>query len=449
MTSATSHADRHEAAAYRAHRDYVLAVLARRCGWLDADEREAALHDAYVVMLEKQRASELDPASMPAQQLRAYLVQTAINKALDEGKRAERKRADPVGDAMPALPDPEPGPEEHAEASQEGARVRELVAELPERQQAIVKLRFFFERTPAEIQDYLGITERTYRRQLERAMRAVCERYELVRAGGLCEERRDLIIAYVAGTAALDRARLAREHLASCRGCASWAAELRTGASRVAAALPVPALALSGGPLERGAEALDAARGAIADGVAAAKHQAVALIARVEPSSGAAYLGGARPGAVAATVAGCIAIAGGTATYCAVEGVPDPIRSVVGLDRDGKEGPTRKPKRERSEPRRESPEPPRPVTPAEPPKPEQPPPPREPAPDAPPATEPPAPVPAEPAPEPPPPDEFGFEASGAGGSASAPAPAPEPQPGAAAPERNSSPAPEPPGEFDP
>lgn len=79
-------------ASYAEHRQYVLAVLGRRCRWLQPDEREALLHDAYAVMLEKARDGALDLDAMHDLQVRAYLTQTALNKALDEGKRAERTR---------------------------------------------------------------------------------------------------------------------------------------------------------------------------------------------------------------------------------------------------------------------------------------------------------------------------------------------------------------------
>jgi hypothetical protein len=79
----------HREETYEDHRSYVLGVLRRKCGWLDQDEREAAYHDAYAVMLEKERDGRLDTAAMDPRQLRAYITQTAIHKALDEGKRAE------------------------------------------------------------------------------------------------------------------------------------------------------------------------------------------------------------------------------------------------------------------------------------------------------------------------------------------------------------------------
>jgi hypothetical protein len=40
---------------YANHRDYVLGVLRRRCRWLAPDELEAVFHDAYALMLEKER----------------------------------------------------------------------------------------------------------------------------------------------------------------------------------------------------------------------------------------------------------------------------------------------------------------------------------------------------------------------------------------------------------
>jgi hypothetical protein len=137
-------------------------------------------------------------------------------------RRAHAHRA--ARDAALAAPDAGRSPEERAAASLDRARLREIIAELPRRRQAIVKLRFFFERTPEEIQRYLGITERAYRRELERAMRQIAERYELVRSGAYCDTRRSMILALIAGLAGPNRARDAREHLRSCPGCAHWAA---------------------------------------------------------------------------------------------------------------------------------------------------------------------------------------------------------------------------------
>ncbi|NLT04887.1 MAG: sigma-70 family RNA polymerase sigma factor, partial [Solirubrobacterales bacterium] len=307
---------------YAPWRRYVLAVLGRRCGWLATDEREAIFHDAYVVLLQKERDGELDTAAMDERQVRAYLVQTAINKALDEGKRAGRSRERPLDDVVVLPPDPTAAPEEVAESSQTGDRVREIVSELPERQQAIVKLRFFFDRNPDEIQGYLGISERIYRRELERAMRRIAGGYELVREGTFCDSRRSAIAALVAGIAGPGPARLAREHLASCHACARWAVELRAETRRAAALLPLPAV-VGERLLDRLVRLVESVRDALAGQTSAAKHHATDIATRVETGFGA--YAGARPGAAVMAVAGCIAVGGG-ATYCAVEGVPDVLK---------------------------------------------------------------------------------------------------------------------------
>jgi hypothetical protein len=169
---------------------------------------------------------------MAPEQTRAFLTQTAINKALDEGKRAGRKRSVPLGDTEYTEPDLGRAPEDLVAAGLDSARVREIVAELPARRQAIVKLRFFFDRTPDEIQRSLGITERAYRRELERATKYISERYELVREGNFCDSRKSVILAYVMGIAGPGRAQAAQEHLSTCPSCAAWAAELRDSKRR-------------------------------------------------------------------------------------------------------------------------------------------------------------------------------------------------------------------------
>lgn len=316
---------------YEQHRGYVLAVLGRRCGWLDASEREELLHDAYAVFLEKQRDGKLDRDAMRPQQVRAYLTQTALNKALDEGRRARRRTSVELEEGLDVAAG-EPTAEDLLSEHWDGARLREIVAELPERQQAIVKLRFFFDRTPEEIQRYLGVTERVYRRELERAMRLVATRFELVREGTFCESRRSLILAFVAGIAGPNRVADARRHLASCPGCSRWAVELHASARQVGAAVPIPALAVHvsgrGEWLGTAGRTLDGMRERIAELFGGVRDTATSVMARADPASGS-LLAGARPGALAAVAAGCLTV-GSTATYCAVEGIPQPLRALVG-----------------------------------------------------------------------------------------------------------------------
>jgi RNA polymerase sigma factor (sigma-70 family) len=320
---------------YEEHRGYVLRVLGRRCGWLDASDREALLHDAYAVFLEKQRDGHLDARDLSGPQIRAYLTQTALNKAMDEGKRASRRRSVSLDDEDLGIDPADPGraPDDLLASGFDDARVREIVAELPQRQQLVIKLRFFFNRTPHEIQRYMGITERVYRRELERATRKMAERFELVRDGRFCDSRRSLILAYVTGVAGPNRMREARRHLDTCPACANWAAELRTGVRRAAAAfVPAPLLEL---PVhhERWAGVASAAhhlRERIVSLAAGARGHAMRGLVRVDASR-ISVVSGTRPSAVAVLVTGCLA-GGSAATYCAVNALPA-LRSLVGASR--------------------------------------------------------------------------------------------------------------------
>lgn len=305
---------------YDANRDYVLGTLRRRCPWLDDGDREGMFHDAFLVLLDKEERGALDVGEMAPHQIRAYLTQTALNKALDEGKRAGRQRSVPLMEDGAYADDRAVAAEERVDDEADRARVREIIDELPARQQAIVKLRFYLQRSPGEIQDFLDITERSYRRDLERAMRTIAKGFELLQAGEFCESRRSLILAFVAGIAGPNRMAMAQQHLATCRACAAWAASLRTAGEQVAVAVPMPAVlgataAVGDGPL---AGALDRVTGV----VESVKTHAMSVVVRSD-SAAAQYVASMRPGSVAAAVAGCLALTSG-ASYCAIEGLPFP-----------------------------------------------------------------------------------------------------------------------------
>jgi hypothetical protein len=208
-------------------------------------------------------------------QVRAYLTQTALNKAMDEGKRAGRRRSVSLDDDDLRLEPVDPGREldERLAASFDDARIREIVSELPERQQIVVKLRFFFGRTPQEIQRYLGVTERVYRRELERATRHIAHRYQLVRQGTYCLR--------------------ARQHLRSCPACANWVAVLRTTAARAAAAVPSPALVVAGDSTP--AEWIGSLREARVDHAGTGEREGLAPVVSISDRSRPGRLGGVHP----------------------------------------------------------------------------------------------------------------------------------------------------------
>jgi RNA polymerase sigma factor (sigma-70 family) len=163
-------------ARYQENRRYVLGVLARRCRWLDSGQREDVFHDAYLVLLEKLASGALDAADMPGGQVRAYLTQTAIHKALDQGKRASRRPSVSLDrDDCAELRSPEPATEDHVIVRDDVRRLEDAVTRLPERRRKVVKLRYYLGCDPRQIQEQLGVSRDVYRHELERGTRAVVQ----------------------------------------------------------------------------------------------------------------------------------------------------------------------------------------------------------------------------------------------------------------------------------
>ena len=259
---------------YEQHRGPVVGALARRCPWVAPVDRESLYHDAYTAMLERERIGTLEPERMHPRELRAYLVKSAIHKALDERKSAERRLTVPLDLASHDRADGGPALDEAAIRAFDAATVRELVDELPARGQAVLRLRFLHELEPTEIQSLLRISRRAYRKELERAVRQIASRYELVRSGRWHEMRRSLVLAYVAGVTGPRRTRMARQHLAACPDCALRAVELRRAAERVAAVVPLPVAAADYAPLQRIIEAATGAQSSVSELGSGAKRRA-------------------------------------------------------------------------------------------------------------------------------------------------------------------------------
>jgi RNA polymerase sigma factor (sigma-70 family) len=161
------------AARYRGDRRYVIGVLARRCRWLDGGGLEDVFHDAYLVLLEKAEAGMLE-GEMGPPQVRAYLTRTAINKALDHGRRSRRRRAMSLDrDDCAELRSPEPEIEERVIVREDARRVGDAMTTLPERRQKVLGLRYLLGLDPDQIQRRLGLSRDVYRHELERGTRAV------------------------------------------------------------------------------------------------------------------------------------------------------------------------------------------------------------------------------------------------------------------------------------
>jgi RNA polymerase sigma factor (sigma-70 family) len=236
-----------------------------------------------------------------------------------------------------------PGPEDELLERERVAELEQLagavLAALTEPQREIVALHSRGCRRP-EIAERLGVTPRSVKRALERIM--ALGRAELVRlAGHGCGSGERLVSRLAFGLASEREIRAAQLHLATCPRCGALYERLDLWREKVAALLPMPALAQAQPRLlERVVHAaadrlpgFDHRHGGgsgplreqILDAAGRLRQHATTAHARVTDPTPVA---GVRPGAVAAAVAGCLAVGGG-ATYCLERGL-DPIRGLSG-----------------------------------------------------------------------------------------------------------------------
>jgi RNA polymerase sigma factor (sigma-70 family) len=154
-----------------------------------------------------------------------------------------------------------------------------------------------------EIGESLGWTYTKVNRALTEGRARFLRVYSEIEAGEECERFAPTLAALVGGTASAEALLELRPHIRNCPSCRATVRDLHaTRLGRLAALWPLPALV---GPLRW---------------VAGVKQHAAGAYYRAVDFT---PLAGARPGAAAAAIAGCIAIGSGT-TYCVTQGV-DPI----------------------------------------------------------------------------------------------------------------------------
>ena len=216
---------------------------------------------------------------------------------------------------------------------------RVVVESLSERQRDVAALhtRGLHRR---EIAERLQLSQRVVKRSMEQVL--AIGRDELIKlAGHGCDDGEGLVARFAFGLAGAREARLAQLHLATCPRCGAMYERLDLWREKVAVLLPVPVVTQGQGHLvERvaqiGSDALTSAPSHAAEPTGAIRRHASSAAAYVREQLASAYyravdptpLAGTRPGAVAAAIAGCLAVGGG-ATYCVQQGA-DPIVALTG-----------------------------------------------------------------------------------------------------------------------
>lgn len=312
------------------------AQIAERFPDRPEDEVEEAVQAACQSFLDE-APGITDPA-------RAYAwLRTVSYRAMLHQIQAQRRMepADPTDVAIGAAEAEGPGPVEELIALEEdsdlGLFVEEVASSLTDQGRRVFALWAAGRRRP-EIAAELGMSERAVKKALERIMRDA--RVVLARrVGGGCEEGEPLVMRLACGLAEAGEAARARAHLHECGRCTAFSEQLDGWREKAAVVLPpVAAEVTNPGLVERTVgkvgDAIGSARRHLLDGGAQVKQQAT--MAGYNRGADPTPLLGVRPGAVVAVVAGCLAIGGGAATYCAQQGV-DPLGAVQDLIAGGQE----------------------------------------------------------------------------------------------------------------
>jgi DNA-directed RNA polymerase specialized sigma24 family protein len=292
----------------------------------------------------------------------AWLRTTAHRILSHEAERRRREVAvDPTAGAfdIPTPVESDPAGELMAgeDESDLADVVRELAASFPPRRREVFALWAAGRKRP-QIAAELGVRERVVKRELLEIMEE--GRIALAhRSGGGCEQGESLVTRLVCGLAGAGEAAQARLHLERCGRCSSFAERMTDWREKAGALLPLPAMELASPGLVRRTV------GRVGEGIASVKRQVVGGGAQVRQQAAVAgytrgadptALAGIRPGAVAAVVAGCLAVGGGAATYCAQNGV-DPLGAATGLITGTQEAPTQAPEQEPATPKEPAEEP--------------------------------------------------------------------------------------------
>lgn len=273
------------------------------------------------------------------------LLKTACHRRLiDERRHQGVLRRAPLVEAS-AVPDEESDtPAEVAESREMVAIGREAVASLSERDRQVFVQRHQLGLEPDEIlENFPGLSRRTYRKILQRANARVLAAFEAIDRGDRCRDiEHHLLSGFVADEIPAGEVTAVEAHLSHCRACRLTVVEMRGYLHDVASALGVVGAANvhdHGNLLVAAASRLADAGQAIADSTRALREklrdQAIRAATSMPGSGGDAATGQVLGMSSAKVVAGACGVVGSgiaVGATCAVLGV-SPL-AAVGLQQD-------------------------------------------------------------------------------------------------------------------
>lgn len=205
---------------YRQLRGGLCRSLCRRLG-ITAAEFDELYQEAWRDIVRRAQDGE------PIRDYRAFVTGVMINKWKMELRSRRRHPTVPL-DAAPELAadskivgsSSTPHPEDRVDIQQRARLALELIESISDtRRRKVLELRLACDLSAGEVQQRLGVTERTYRRLLTEAMHDIDAMLDLVEQGKWCDSRREFIVAYAEGRADQDEVAQAQRHLRACPPC--------------------------------------------------------------------------------------------------------------------------------------------------------------------------------------------------------------------------------------
>jgi len=307
---------------YRECMALVLCHLRRKFPALAADERLEAYDEVWTKLLERRRGEGFWP-----HRLEPWLLQAVDNYVIDELRKAVARATDASDPLQGVLAREADVPmDERVLGELDAENYRSIIDSLSHLQRAAAKMRFDWGLSPREIAPLLSIERDRCYEELENATKTLRRQAAKVKSGEHVRAYEKVLRRHLAGTASEAENAEALHLMANSSQAKMMAVEMARQARDLGALLPAPALAVE----ESRARAFEIAstfKQQLADASASVKQHVAAAAARVDPTP----LSGARPGAAATLIAGCLAVGGGGAAYCVDQGV-NPLNAIPGVN---------------------------------------------------------------------------------------------------------------------
>jgi RNA polymerase sigma factor (sigma-70 family) len=212
------------ASVYESARSGSLGDLRRR----GSSESEAEEIFAAVFERVMETVDPIERDFLPAQMVN-FIKRACQRRLIDERRHQSVLREVELGDVQELSDTSAPGPDEIVEALEANAIGREALLALSEQDRIVFLQRYQMNLSPEEILENIpGLTQRAYRRAIQRGNRRVLAAFEQIHSGARCKEmEREMLVRFLASECSGKESEAVMAHLDHCRVCQLTQAQMR------------------------------------------------------------------------------------------------------------------------------------------------------------------------------------------------------------------------------